>query len=153
MPLKLNLPSFEADIRTEGQSKQIFDRFRRKYVSLTPEEWVRQHMLNHMEIKLGFPFSLISVEQMLKVQGMQRRADIVSWDKDGKPLMVVECKAPDIKISQDVFDQAARYALELGIRFLYVTNGMEHFACMMDHQNKKYDFFRELPSFEELLEL
>jgi type I site-specific restriction endonuclease len=148
--IRLNLPPFEFNIRNEGQSSQIFDTVRRKFVALTPEEWVRQHFIHYLKKEKGFPYSLMAVEKQLRVNNLSRRADIVLHGKDGKPLMAVECKAPSVKISQEVFDQAARYNISLNVPFFVLTNGMDHFCCASDEAGRKYIFLEEIPSFNDI---
>jgi hypothetical protein len=150
---QLHLPSFESRIRTsaDGRSSEIFDVIRKKFVALTPEEWVRQHFVHYLNIQLGYPLSLISIERKLTYNGLTRRTDIVAYANDGKPKLIVECKAPAIKISQDVFDQAARYHLILPVPFLVLTNGLQHFCCTIDHEKQSYSFHEGIPSYKELL--
>ena len=119
----LNLPAYQYKIKTDGQRKQIFDRIRKKYVALTPEEWVRQHFINFLIEQKKYPESLMMVEMKLKYNRQQKRGDIVIYNNLGKPCVIVECKSPEIKITQDVFDQAARYNMTLKVEYLLVTNG------------------------------
>jgi len=147
----LNLPEFAPQVRNNSNGKkEIFDPFRKKFVRLTPEEWVRQHFLNLMVTRLGFPASLIVVEASLTVNRMARRFDILAYTSDGNPCLVVECKAPSIKISQDVFDQVAMYNMKLRVNYLVVTNGLAHYACHIDHGSSTYDFLKDLPTYESL---
>ena len=146
---KLNLPDITARIREGKNGKQeIFDEIRKKFVRLTPEEWVRQHFLHFMIFRLGFPASLIVVEAALKYNNMAKRFDILAYRAGGKPCLVVECKAPEVEITQAVFDQVAMYNMTLTVDFLAVTNGKAHYACQIDHRNKTYMFLKEIPTYE-----
>lgn len=149
---QLNLP--EAGFRTRnGKSgkTEIFDPYRRKFVRLTPEEWVRQHFLHYMVNQLGFPASLIVVEAALIYNRMKKRFDILAYDPGGKPCVVVECKAPSIEITQDVFDQVAMYNMSLEVSYIVVTNGLTHFACLIDHEKRSYSFLKEIPDFSQMV--
>ncbi|GGF10636.1 Type I restriction enzyme R protein N terminus (HSDR_N) [Chishuiella changwenlii] len=122
----------------------IFCLIRKKWFVYTPEEWVRQHVLNYLITDLGYSTSAIALEVIVPITGMKKRADIVIYQKE-KPLIMVECKAPHIGITQATFDQIARYNIILGSQFLMVTNGLNHFYCMMDFEQKRYNFLKELP--------
>jgi len=122
----------------------IFCLIRKKWFIYTPEEWVRQHVLNYLITDLGYSTSAIALEVIVPITGMKKRADIVIYQKE-KPLIMVECKAPHIGITQATFDQIARYNIILGSQFLMVTNGLNHFYCMMDFEQKRYNFLKELP--------
>jgi len=146
---KLNLPDISARTRPGKNGKEeIFDGIRRKFVRLTPEEWVRQHFLHYMVVSLGFPASLIVVEAALKYNNMVKRFDILAYRADGRPSMVIECKGPGVGITQGVFDQVAMYNMTLAVDYLAVTNGMSHYACRIDHENKTYTFLKDIPTFE-----
>ena len=140
---KLNLPDYSADIRIS--QKQVFDPLRRKYVALTPEEWVRQNIIKHL-IALGFPEGLISVEQPITYNQLQKRCDIVVYNRQAQPRMIVECKAPQVGITQKVFDQIAVYNLRLNVEYLLVTNGLQHFCCHINPKNKQVEFLPSLPN-------
>ena len=121
--------------------------FVKKFVILQPEEWVRQHCIHYlMEVK-GFPKSLINVEKELKINGLKKRYDIVVFNTDGTILLIVECKAPKIKIKQNTFDQVARYNLALNASYLMVTNGLNHYYCEMDFEAEKYQFLKDIPNY------
>ncbi len=147
---KLNLPAYKFKIKKKGSKFEIYDEFRKKYLILTPEEWVRQHFLMYLHITKQFPKGLIAIEKGLKVNTLNKRTDIVIYNKKGKAGIIVECKAPEIKISQDTFEQIARYNMSLKVDFLIVTNGLEHYCCKMDYKNSSYKFIEEIPSFELL---
>src|SRR5690606_10956230 len=126
----------------------VFDEIRKKFVILTPEEWVRQNVVRYLHHEKKYPKSLINVEKLLKINGMVKRYDVVVFNNDGSILVLVECKAPEIKISQSTFDQIARYNLTMKAEFLMVTNGHNHYFCQMDYENAKYDFLPEIPEYD-----
>ncbi|MBK7965504.1 MAG: type I restriction enzyme HsdR N-terminal domain-containing protein [Bacteroidetes bacterium] len=142
----LNFPDFSFRVREQGQSKQIFDSVRRRFVALTPEEWVRQNLIQFMVEVYQYPLSLMAVEKIVKVNGLSQRADVVVYDRLGSPWLIAECKAPSVSISQDTFLQAARYNFSLNVSFLLLTNGHEHF-CLKRGINQ-FEFMESLPKFE-----
>lgn len=146
----LNLPVFPFRIRQEGEKKVIFDAFRKRFVALTPEEWVRQHFLTWLHLHKGYPMGLIAVEVSLKYNNMQKRADAMIYGINGQPLMIVECKAPEVQITQEVFDQIARYNFSFGVKFLAVTNGLKHYCCKNTGAGLQWKFLEEVPGFENL---
>ena len=145
---KLNLPEYQIKVRTTDGNQQIFDEIRRKYVALIPEEWVRQHVVRFLLEEKKYPISLINVEKVLNVNGLRKRYDVVVFNSDGSILILVECKAPEIKTSQATFDQIARYNMTLKAEYLMVTNGHNHYFCLMDFENEKYEFLNELPDYK-----
>ena len=144
----LNLPSYQFKLKQTGAITQIFDAIRKKYVVLTPEEWVRQNFLQFLIQEKKFPSSLIVVEMGLKYNRLQKRADVLVYDKNGNPYLMVECKAPEVKITQDVFDQVARYNMNFKVKYLVITNGLNHFCCQMDYSNNNYHYLENIPFFE-----
>ena len=126
----------------------IFDVIRKKFIVLTPEEWVRQHVVQFLLEEKNYPKSLINVEKVLKVNGLRKRYDVVVYNSDGSIFILVECKAPEIKIAQATFDQIATYNMTLNAKFLMVTNGLNHYFCQMDFENEKYKFLSELPIYQ-----
>ncbi|MFO7617790.1 MAG: type I restriction enzyme HsdR N-terminal domain-containing protein [Bacteroidales bacterium] len=137
-------------MKPEGERTLIFDIFRNRWVVLTPEEWVRQHMARYLADDLGYPSSLILLEATVSVNGMVRRCDLLVYDREGHPVMIGECKAPEVKISQKVFDQVARYNLALGIELLLITNGLEHYCLQSAPGADGYSFLPEIPQFGSL---
>ncbi len=115
---------------------------------LTPEEWVRQHVVLFLLSRKRIPHHLINIEKQFIIAGTTKRYDIISFNTDGSIHLVVECKAPQIKIDQSVFDQIARYNLALKAEYLMVTNGMEHYFCTMDYENQTYDFISDVPEYD-----
>lgn len=144
----LNLPQYSFRIKTERQRKYIFDNIRKRYVVLTPEEWVRQNLATWLVKEKGYPLSLIAVEMPLRINRMEKRADIILFSKQGAPAVIVECKAPSIKISQKVFDQAARYNIDLKVEYLIVSNGIDHYCARLDHKGGSWQFLSEVPAFD-----
>ena len=144
---KLNLPSYTFKLKSNEKHTLIFDNLRKKYLVLTPEEWVRQHYVQYLVQEKNYPVSLIALEKQLTINNLKKRTDIVIYNKDGQPEIIVECKASHIKISQDTFDQIARYNLQLKAKYLIVTNGLEHYYCNMDFENENYQFLKEIPSY------
>lgn len=141
----LNLPKYDINISEKDGKTCIYDQIRRKYVVLTPEEWVRQHMVNYMVSHLGYPRGLLRVESGLRYNNLQKRTDIVAYDKTGHPLVLVECKASHIALSNDAIDQAAMYNRVLEARYLVVTNGME-FLCA---RTSPLEVLPDIPEFED----
>jgi len=150
---KLHFPEYKFKLRSDtsgGQSLKIFDIVRGKYVRLNPEEWVRQHILHFLIYDKHYPKSLTGVEKRVVVNGLERRYDVLIHDKDLKPLLLVECKSVDVKITQEVFDQAARYNLTVDARLFVLTNGLQTYCCTLDHANRTYHFLEEVPFYEKL---
>lgn len=144
---QLNLPTYKFRIKSNENKLFIFDILRKKYVSLTPEEWVRQHFVHFLIEEKNYPISLISAEKKLTINKLTKRTDILVFNKNGNPEIIVECKAPSVKITQETFNQIARYNLKLDATFLVVTNGLEHFFCSMDFKNETYHFMNDLPAY------
>ena len=143
----LNLPTYKFRIKSNENKLFIFDILRKKYVVLTPEEWVRQHFVHFLIEEKNYPISLIAIEKKLTINGLTKRTDILVFNTNGEPHIIVECKAPSIKINQATFDQIARYNLKLQSHFLIVTNGLEHFYCCMDFKNECYIFLADIPAY------
>lgn len=146
----LNFPSYTFRFKNSENKIAIFDSLRKKFVLLTPEEWVRQHVVQFLLHEKKHPKSLLSVERQLKVNNLIKRYDVLGFHPNGSIHLVVECKAPSIKISQETFDQIARYNLSLKADYLMVTNGLHHYFCQLDYQQEKYHFLKDIPSWEEI---
>jgi hypothetical protein len=129
----------------------IFDSIRRKYVKLTPEEWVRQNFVQYLINEGKYPAGLMGIEVMFSLNRLKRRVDILIHNRAGKPVMIVECKEPETKIDDKVFDQIVCYNMGLRVPYIIVTNGLDHYACKIDHENKKYEFLLVIPLYEDLL--
>ncbi|SHH48837.1 Type I restriction enzyme R protein N terminus (HSDR_N) [Winogradskyella jejuensis] len=143
----LNFPKFDYRFKSTENKVSIFDIIRKKFVVLQPEEWVRQHCVHYLISEKKYPKSLINVEKELTVNGLKKRYDIVVFNPDGSIFLIVECKAPKIKINQDTFDQIARYNMTLNATYLMVTNGINHYYCQMDVEAQHYDFLKEIPDY------
>jgi hypothetical protein len=144
---QLNFPNYTFTLKNKENKKYIFDLIRKKNLLLTPEEWVRQHCLYFLISNLGYPPSLINVEKQIQVNGRIKRYDIVVYSSDGSVNILIECKAPTIKITQDTFDQVARYNMALKSNYLMLTNGKEHYFCVMNYEDKSYQFIKEIPKY------
>ena len=144
----LNFPKYNFRFKSNENKTLIFDIIRKKFVVLTPEEWVRQHAIHFLISEKKYPAAHINVEKQLQLNDTVKRYDIVVFNKDGSIQIIAECKAPSIKTNQQTFDQIARYNLALKSETLMVTNGLEHFFCKMDFENKKYLFLKDLPSYK-----
>ncbi len=144
---KLNFPNYSFRFKNSENKTYIFDVIRKKFLLLTPEEWVRQHVVNFLIEEMNYPKSLINVEKLVKLNGINKRYDAVVFRNDGSIFLLVECKAPEVNITQQTFDQIAQYNLVLKAENLMVTNGLNHYFCQMDFENEKYIFLKELPRF------
>ena len=146
----LNLPTFDAKVKKKSNGLTIFDPLRRKYVALTPEEWVRQHFVQYLVSEKKYPASLIANEAGIKVNSLNKRCDTIVFNHHFDPLMIIEYKEPSIAITQAVFDQIAHYNLALRVPYLIVSNGMNHYCCRMDYENMQVEYLKEVPSYAEL---
>lgn len=145
---QLSFPAYSFRLKNSENKPYIFDLIRKKFLVLTPEEWVRQHVLQWLTNDKGYPISLINVEKEIHVRNTRKRYDIVVFKPDGSLYIIVECKAPKVQITQATFDQIARYNLELQADLLMVTNGLSHYYCKVDSVAERYDFLRELPDYK-----
>jgi len=147
---QLQFPSYSFRFKNSKNKEAIFDEIRKKFINITPEEWVRQHVVQFLLQDKKYPKSHINVEKLLKINDLNKRYDVVVYNPDGSIFILVECKAPEIKISQHTFDQIARYNMTLNAKYLMVTNGLNHYFCKMDYEKEKYDFLPELPDYQSL---
>lgn len=145
----LNLPAADLKVIQEKGTCRIFDPLRKKYVVLTPEEYVRQHFVSWLMTSLHYPCSLMANEIGIELNGTRKRCDTVVFNPDGTPFMIVEYKAPSVGITQMVFDQIARYNMVLHARLLVVSNGISHYCCVMDYSNNSYHFLPSVPDYHE----
>ena len=148
--LELNLPPFEKKIITEGEKMRIFDVIRKRYVTLTPEEWVRQHFIHFLIEHKGYPLSLMGNEVQLKLNGMSRRCDTVLYDRTLTPQLIIEYKSPAVEITQRVFNQISRYNIVMQVRWLIVSNGITHYCCRIDYENQTYSFLPDIPDYDTI---
>lgn len=145
---KLNLPEFPAKVKQVDGKVMIFDIIRKKYVQLTPEEWVRQNFIYYLVNFLDYPKSLIKVESGLRYNRLLKRSDILVFNRDVEPLLLVECKSSDLKITQDVVDQAAVYNRSLKAKYLLVTNGIQHLCWKISDDGNQ--LLEEIPRYDDL---
>ena len=146
----LNLPPATLKFKTVNSKKLVFDIIRKKYVALTPEEWVRQNFVHYLINQLRYPAGLIAIEAVVKINSLNQRADIVVYNRKGKPVLIVECKAPKVRIDNSVFEQAARYNISLGVNYLLVTNGLKHYCSLLDLEHKSYKMLKSVPAFDDI---
>ncbi len=149
---ELNLPKYNMRIsRDRNNNIKIFDSIRKKFVSLTPEEYVRQHFTNWLINYLHYPMGLIANEVKISLNSTIKRCDTIVYSNTGDPMMIIEYKAPHISINQNVFDQIVRYNMVLKTKYLVVSNGMQHYCCIIDYENNSYQFIPHIPTYEELI--
>ncbi|MEI6753198.1 MAG: type I restriction enzyme HsdR N-terminal domain-containing protein [Paludibacter sp.] len=147
---QLNLPEYNFRIKKQKEKHLIFDSQRRRFVSLTPEEWVRQHFIRFMIQSKGYPAALLAVEKQLKLNGLIKRCDAILYNLEAKPVMIIEFKAPNVAINQETFDQVAVYNAKLRVDLFIISNGIEHYCCKVNAETAQYEFFSEIPDFNSL---
>ena len=147
---RLNLPPYEIKIQEKDGKRTIFDFLRRKYVALTPEEWVRQHFTHYLVEHKGYPKGLLGNEIELRIGEKRLRCDSILYNKVAQPRMIIEYKAPTIPIQQKTFDQISAYNLLLKVDYLIVSNGLQHHCCRMDYDTQSYTFLEGIPDYEKL---
>lgn len=141
----LNLPPAPLKTKQEGGRTMVFDALRKRYVALTPEEWVRQHFVHFLITVKGYPASCIGNEISLQVGDMKKRCDTVVYDEKAMPAMIVEYKAPTVQITQKVFDQIWRYNTRMHVPYIIISNGIQHFCCKIDYEKGTYEFLTDIP--------
>lgn len=144
---QLNFPSYSFRLKNSENKVAIFDEIRKKFILLTPEEWVRQHVVSFLIKEKNYPKSHINVEKLIKINDINKRYDIVVYQPNGTIFLLVECKAPEVAVTQNTFDQIARYNLTLKANYLMVTNGLNHYFCQMDFEKEQYVFLKDVPEF------
>ena len=147
---EINLPAYEMRLREQNGRHEVFDFLRRRYVALTPEEWVRQHFVHYLVEHKGYPKGLLANEMELRVGEKRVRCDTVLYNNVLKPLMIMEYKAPSVAITQRVFDQITAYNILLHVDYLVVSNGLQHYCCRMDYEHHAYTFLDEIPDYSML---
>ena len=145
--LSLNLPAFETKIINQNGKNSIFDILRKRYIALTPEEWVRQHFVHYLVTHKGYPQALMANEVNLKLNNTTKRCDTVLYNRDLSAKMIIEYKAPHIEITQAVFNQITRYNMVLKVDYLIVSNGMQHYCCRIDYKDQSYSFLKDIPEY------
>lgn len=147
---RLNLPAFEYKVQYSDSGHSIFDVIRKKYVRLTPEEWVRQHFLHYLTDHLAYPRALVRLEQGVKYNRLQHRTDILVYNRSAKPLLLVECKAPHVPLNHDTWGQIARYNAQINAQLLVMTNGLQHFCWKLDYDQGNHTLLPAVPPFDAL---
>jgi hypothetical protein len=148
--LPLNLPAYPTKIIVRNGKNAIFDVLRKRYVALTPEEWVRQHFVHFLIEKKGYPQALIANEVSLSLNGTKKRCDSVLYNRDFTARMIIEYKAPHVAITQEVFEQISRYNIVLKVEYLIVSNGLSHYCCKIDYERLTYTYLKEIPDYKDL---
>ena len=146
MMQKLNFPTYQFQIDKRPKGFFIFDIIRKKYILLTPEEWVRQHTVHYLIEQKGYSPNLIAIEKQLSINNLKRRFDIVVFNQEMLPQILIECKAPEVKITQKTFDHANQYNWLLKAPFLFLTNGLKHYICQVNFKKNNYVFLEEIPT-------
>lgn len=146
---QLNFPSFNFRVKNTENKTLVFDVLRKKFVVLTPEEWVRQHVILYFHQMLLYPLNHMISEKKTGHKNSNQRLDLLIMSAEGNPLILVECKAPQVAITQNTFDQIARYQRGVNAEFLMVTNGLNHYFCKMDYENESYQFLKALPAYNK----
>lgn len=146
----LNLPKATLTVRQEEGCQKVFDVLRRRYVTLTPEEWVRQHFVHFLIHHKHYPASVIGNEVGINLFGTKKRCDSVVYDASARPIMIIEYKAPDVEITQRVFEQIGRYNVRLRVRWLIVSNGLQHYCCRVDYEANRFVYLPDIPDWETL---
>lgn len=145
----LHFPAYPIKLKTVNQQTQIFDEVRKKWLKWTPEEWVRQHMIHFLHQEYDYPLSLMAVEKKINFNTMDRRPDLVCFNTNSSPVLIAECKAPEIKLDQKTLDQIARYNMVLQVPALFITNGIQHY-CLVLNDQKQYEYVNSVPHFSNL---
>ena len=147
---ELTLPPYSCRITDNEGLQMIFDPIRKRYVKLTPEEWVRQHFINYLVAYGKYPAGLIGVEVPFRMNKLTKRLDLLVHDRTGKPILIVECKEPDTKLDEKVFDQIVVYNMQFRVPYLIVTNGIQNFACRINFEDNSREYLEIIPQYEEL---
>ena len=149
--LQLNLPQYSFRIKKQNEKLVIFDSQRKRYVALTPEEWVRQNFIRFLIEEKGYPAAYLAIEKQLNMNGMKKRCDAILYNEHAQPFLIIELKAPNVSISQATFDQVAVYNAKLKVDFFIISNGIEHFCCKVNLETARYEFFSEIPDFNQIV--
>ena len=149
--LQLNLPQYSFRIKKQNEKLVIFDSQRKRYVALTPEEWVRQNFIRFLIEEKGYPAAYLAIEKQLNMNGMKKRCDAILYNEHALPFLIIELKAPNVAISQATFDQVAVYNAKLKVDFFIISNGIEHLCCKVNLETARYEFFPEIPDFNQIV--
>ena len=145
--VNLNFPEFDLSLKKEEGKVWIFDVIRKKYIVVTPEEWVRQHLIHYFISHLNYPKSLIKVETGLSYNKLKKRADVLVYDREGLPWLVAECKSSKERLSEETIRQVSTYNFTLGAKYVVVTNGMAHFCVSVDQVSRRTSVLKDFPTF------
>jgi virulence-associated protein VagC len=148
---ELNLPQYSFKITGKEGNEMILDPVRRKYVKLTPEEWVRQNFIQYLINEGKYPAGLLGIEVLFRFNKLRRRVDILVHNRTGEPVLIVECKSPDVKIDEVVFEQIVTYNMKFKVPYIVVTNGLHHYACKIYHEEMRFEYLLVIPLYEDLL--
>jgi len=148
----LNLPTYLFNTKSENGRTYIFDSIRRKFIVLTPEEWVRQNFISYLNKEKQFPLSLIGVETELRFNKLRKRTDILLFNRTGNVKAIVECKSPEVQLNKKTFEQVLRYNLVYKVPYIIITNGLNHFCCKLNYLANNYEFTKEIPDFKTLID-
>lgn len=151
MMQRLNLPPCSLKMEKRDEVVTVLDIVRKRYVVLTPEEWVRQHILHYLINHKAVPINHIVIEKAFKIGRVEKRFDLAVFDRNAKPMLLIECKAPEVKIDQKVMDQALRYNMTLKVQYLLLTNGMQHIGCEADYKEKSLRYLKDLPDYNTMI--
>jgi hypothetical protein len=143
----LNLPVYSFHVKNKQGNMVVFDRLRKRFVALTPEEWVRQHVVEFLISEKGFPAALMANEITIQRNGMNKRCDTVVYNREGEPLLIAEFKSPEVEINQQTFDQIARYNMILKVSYLLISNGLQHYCCHIDYETQQVAYLPDIPFF------
>lgn len=151
--MQLKFPTYKFKTKSEQNTNYVFDIVRKKYVVLTPEEWVRQHVLHYLTLDKNYPQSLLAVERGLNMNGRKKRFDVLAFNKNGQPRLLIECKSPDIEINRAVFEQIAVYNSVFQVKQLLVTNGLQHIVVQYSNDFQQYTFLEDVPEWESNVQM
>jgi len=146
----LNLPTYSFKLKSDGNIIYIFDKFRKKYIKLTPEEWVRQNLLYYLESERGFPASRIVLEKTLVVNNLRKRADFLVYDSLRNPLLLAECKSYDTDLTNDVFSQISSYNIRFRVEYILISNGLKHYCCRLNFKTNEIKFLTDIPEYSSI---
>jgi hypothetical protein len=146
--MQLNFPTYKFKTKREQNINYVFDIVRKKYVVLTPEEWVRQHLIHYLTEDKHYPQSLLSVERGLELNGLRKRFDLLAFNKNGQPHLLIECKSPEVELNKAVFEQIAVYNARFKVTELLVSNGLQHIMIRYSPDFSGYEFLPEIPAFQ-----
>lgn len=145
---QLNLPEFEYRIRPVVRGYEIWDKLRNKYIKLTPEEWVRQHIINYLITEKHYPAGRLAIEMQHKYLKQERRTDLIAFDSNMQPCLLVECKAPEVKLNKNVIEQSMLYNSQIKSPYTLITNGLLHYCFQTDYKNLKSQYIQEIPNYD-----